>query len=276
MGGIANGLACHGGFRPYVATFLTFSDYMRGSVRVAALSGLPVIYDWTHDSVGLGEDGPTHQPVEQYAALRAIPNLWFVRPADANETAAAWALALERTSGPTALALTRQKLPVLPGTPEGARGGVRRGAYVIRPASSEAAGGAPDLVYVATGSEVQLAVAAAESLEAEGIATRVVSLPCWEAFEAQDAAYRESVLPAAAKKRVAVEIGVSLGWERWAGDEGAIVALDHFGTSAPAGTILEEFGFTADAVAAVGRRVVREGLHGRVAAPPVPHPGGSR
>jgi transketolase len=276
MGGIANGLACHGGFRPYVATFLTFADYMRGSVRLAALSGLPVIYDWTHDSVGLGEDGPTHQPVEHYAALRAIPNLWFVRPADANETAAAWALALERTSGPTALALTRQKLPVLAGTVEGARGGVRRGGYVIRPASSEAAGGSPDLVYVATGSEVQLAVAAAEALEAEGIATRVVSLPCWEAFEAQDAAYRESVLPAAAKKRVAVEIGVSLGWERWTGDQGAIVALDHFGTSAPAGTILRELGFTTDAVAAVGRRVVREGFHGRVAAPPSPHPGGTR
>ncbi len=276
MGGIANGLACHGGFRPYVATFLTFSDYMRGSVRVAALSGLPVIYDWTHDSVGLGEDGPTHQPVEQYAALRAIPNLWFVRPADANETAAAWALALERKSGPTALALTRQKLLVLPGTPDGAREGVRRGGYVIRAASNEATGGSPNLVYVATGSEVQLAVAAAEALEAEGIATRVVSLPCWEAFEAQDAAYRESVLPVAARKRVAVEIGVSLGWERWAGDEGAIVALDHFGTSAPAETILREFGFTADAVAAVGRRVVRDGFHGRVAAPPSPHPGGAR
>ncbi|HSW41746.1 MAG TPA: transketolase [Patescibacteria group bacterium] len=276
MGGIANGLAYHGGFRPYVATFLTFADYMRGSVRLAALSGLPVIYDWTHDSVGLGEDGPTHQPVEHFAALRAIPNLWFVRPADANETAAAWALALERTAGPTALALTRQKLPVLPGTAEAAREGVRRGGYVIRAASSEAGGGLPDLLYVATGSEVQLAVAAADALEAEGIATRVVSLPCWEAFEAQAAAYRESVIPPAVRKRVTVEIGVSLGWERWAGDEGAIVALDRFGTSAPAGTILREFGFTADAVAAVGRRVVREGFRGRVAAPPAPHPGGAR
>jgi len=276
MGGIANGIAYHGGLRPYAATFLTFSDYMRGSVRVAALSGLPVIYDWTHDSVGLGEDGPTHQPVEHYAALRAIPNLWFVRPADANETAAAWALALERTSGPTALALTRQKVPVLPGTAENAREGVSRGGYVVRPASSEAAGGAPDLVYVATGSEVQLALAAAEALEAEGIATRVVSLPCWEAFDAQDAAYRESVLPAAVRKRVAVEIGVSLGWERWTGDDGAIVALDHFGASAPAGTILAAFGFTAQAVTDVGRRVVRDGLHGRVAAPPSPHPGGTR
>jgi len=182
MGGIVNGLAYHGGFSPYGATFLTFSDYMRGSVRLAALSGLRVTYVWTHDSVGLGEDGPTHQPVEHYAALRAIPNLWFVRPGDANETAAAWALALERRDGPVALALTRQKLPVLPGTPEGARDGVRRGGYVIRAASSEAAGRTPDLIYVATGSEVHLAVAAAEALEAEGIATRVVSLPCWEAF----------------------------------------------------------------------------------------------
>ncbi len=267
MGGIANGIACHGGFRPYVATFLTFSDYMRGSVRVAALSGLPVIYDWTHDSVGLGEDGPTHQPVEHYAALRAIPNLWFVRPADANETAAAWALALERTAGPTALALTRQKLPVLPGTAENAREGVRRGGYVVRPASTEAAGGDPDLLFVATGSEVQLAVAAAEALDAEGIATRVVSLPCWEAFEAQQAAYRESVLPAAVRRRVAVEMGISLGWERWAGDEGAIVALDRFGASAPAGTILKEFGFTAEHVTDVGRSVVRDGLRGRVGIP---------
>ena len=276
MGGIANGIAYHGGLRPYAATFLTFSDYMRGSVRLAALSGLPVIYDWTHDSVALGEDGPTHQPVEHYAALRAIPNLWFVRPADANETAAAWALALERTAGPTALALTRQKLPVLESTSELARNGLRRGGYVLREASAEHAGKPPTLVLVATGSEVHLAVAAAEALESEGIATRVVSLPCWEAFEAQDAAYRESVLPATVKKRVAVEMGVSLGWERWAGDEGAIVALDHFGASAPAGTILKEFGFTADAVAAVGRRVAREGFRGRVSAPPVPHPGGTR
>jgi len=274
MGGIANGIAYHGGFRPYVATFLTFSDYMRGSVRIAALAGLPVIYDWTHDSVGLGEDGPTHQPVEQYAALRAIPGLWFVRPADANETAAAWALALERTSGPTALAFTRQKLPVLDDTAVRAREGVRRGGYVVREASAEHSGKPPTLILVATGSEVHLADAAAEMLEGEGIPTRVVSLPCWQAFEAQDAPYRESVLPAGVKKRVAVEMGVSLGWERWAGDEGAIVALDHFGTSAPAGTILKEFGFTADALAGIGRRVVREGLHGRVAAPPSPHPGG--
>ena len=164
MGGIANGIAYHGGFIPYCATFLTFSDYMRGSVRLAALSGLHVIYVWTHDSVGLGEDGPTHQPVEHYAALRAIPNLWFVRPGDANETAAAWALAVERTDGPVALALTRQKLPTLAGTAELAREGVARGGYVLR----EASGGTPELILIATGSELQLAFAAAETLEARG------------------------------------------------------------------------------------------------------------
>ena len=183
MGGIANGIAYHAGFIPYCATFLTFSDYMRGSVRLASLSGLHVIYVWTHDSVGLGEDGPTHQPVEHYAALRAIPNLWFVRPGDANETAAAWALAVERTDGPVALALTRQKLPTLPGTDTLARDGVARGGYVLRDASN----GAPELILIGTGSELQLAFAAAERLEGEGIPTRVVSLPCWERFEAQDA-----------------------------------------------------------------------------------------
>ncbi len=264
MGGIVNGIACHGGFLPYAATFLTFSDYMRGSVRLAALSGLHVVYVWTHDSVGLGEDGPTHQPVEHYAALRAIPNLWFVRPGDANEAAAAWALGVERTEGPTALALTRQKLPTFGATAALARDGVRRGGYVLRAASSEAGGGMPDLVVIATGSELQLAMGAADALEAEGVSTRVVSLPCWEAFEAQDPAYREAVLPAAVRRRVGVEMGVSLGWERWTGDEGAIIALDHFGASAPAATILEQFGFTVERVAAVGRAVVREGLHGRV------------
>jgi len=264
MGGIVNGIACHGGFLPFAATFLTFSDYMRGSVRLAALSRLHVVYVWTHDSVGLGEDGPTHQPVEQYAALRAIPNLWFVRPGDANEAAAAWALAVEHAEGPTALALTRQKLPTFGATAALARDGVRRGGYVLRAASSEAGGRMPDLVMIATGSELQLAMGAAGALEAEGIATRVVSLPCWEAFDAQDPAYREAVLPAAVRRRVGVEMGVSLGWERWTGDEGAIIALDHFGASAPAATILEHFGFTVERVAAVGRAVVRDGLHGRV------------
>ena len=260
MGGIGNGIAYHGGFIPYVATFLTFSDYMRGAVRLSALAGLHVVDVWTHDSVGLGEDGPTHQPVEHYAALRAIPNLWFVRPGDANETSAAWALAAERLDGPVALALTRQKLPVLAGTAEKAREGLRRGGYVLR----DAAGGAPDIILIGTGSELQLAFAAAEALERDGIAARVVSLPCWERFDAQDQAYRDEVLPPAVRKRVSVEVGVSLGWERWVGDEGAIVGLDHFGASAPAGTIFEHFGFTVDRVADVARRVVREGLHGPI------------
>jgi transketolase len=276
MGGIVNGLAYHGGFLPYGATFLTFSDYMRGSVRLAALAGLRVVYVWTHDSVGLGEDGPTHQPVEHYAALRAIPNLWFVRPGDPNEASAAWALAVERGSadgpapGPVGIALTRQKLPTLEGTADLAGEGVRRGGYVLRPASNEATGGSPQLIIIATGSELQLAVGAAEALEADGITSRVVSLPCWERFEAQDAGYREAVLPAGVRKRVSVEIGVTLGWDRWVGDEGAIIGLDHFGASAPAGTIFRELGFTVDHVADIGRRVVREGFRGRVVAPPVP------
>ena len=264
MGGAANGIAYHGGFIPYVGTFLTFSDYMRGSVRLAALSGLQVIYVWTHDSIGLGEDGPTHQPVEHYAALRAIPNLWFVRPGDANEAAAAWALALERgaddPSGPVALSLTRQKLPTLAGTAEKAREGLRRGGYVLREAS-----GGPDAVkaiLMGTGSELQLAFGAAEALERDGVPARVVSLPCWERFELQDAAYRESVLPRSVRARVAVEAGVSLGWERWVGDEGAIVGLDHFGASAPAGTIFEKFGFTVDRVTAVARDVVAGKIRG--------------
>ena len=260
MGGVANGIAYHGGFIPYDATFLTFSDYMRGAVRLGALAGLHVIHVWTHDSIGLGEDGPTHQSVEQYAALRAIPNLWFVRPGDANETSAAWAVAVERRDGPVALALTRQKLPVLEGTAEKARDGVSRGGYVLRDASS----GSPKLIVMATGSELQLAVAAAEALENDGITTRVVSLPCWELFDAQDEAYRDGVLPPDVRKRVSVEVGVSLGWERWVGDEGAIVGLDHFGASAPAGTIFEHFGFTAARVVDVGRRVVRDGLKGRI------------
>src|SRR5262245_6966180 len=269
MGGITNGIALHGGFLPYCATFLTFSDYMRGSVRLAALTGLHLTYVWTHDSVGLGEDGPTHQPVEHYAALRAIPNLWFVRPGDANETAAAWALAVKRADGPVGLALTRQKLPTLPGTDTLAREGVARGGYVLRDAND----GAPDLILIGTGSELQLAFHAADALESEGIATRVVSLPCWEAFDAQDQAYRDSVLPPDVRKRVSIEVGVPLGWERWVGDEGAIIGLDHFGASAPAGTIFEHLGFTTEHVADVARKVVRDGLHGRIAALDGAHPG---
>jgi transketolase len=266
MGGAANGIAYHGAFIPYAGTFLTFSDYMRGSVRLAALSGIHVVYVWTHDSIGLGEDGPTHQPVEHYAALRAIPNLWFIRPGDANEASAAWAVALERggesPSGPVGLSLTRQKLPTLPGSAELAREGLRRGGYILR----EASGGPGSIgaIFIGTGSELQLAFGAAEALEKEGVPSRVVSLPCWELFERQDAAYRDSVLPPGVRKRVAIEAGVSLGWDRWVGDEGAIVGLDHFGASAPAGTIFEKFGFTIDRVAGVAREVLAGKVHGPI------------
>ena len=283
MGGIANGIAYHGGLIPYCATFLVFSDYMRGSVRVAALSGLPVTYVWTHDSIGVGEDGPTHEPVEQIASLRAIPGLRVFRPADANETSAAWGLAVAHRDGPTALALTRQKVPTLPTTVERAWDGVARGGYVVHdepsaPVGADGSAPLPDLVYVATGSEVHIAVAAAETLAAEGIRARVVSLPCWELFEAQGAAYRDAVIPPDARRRVTVEAGVTFGWDRWAGDEGAIVGLDRFGSSAPGGTLLANFGFTADRLADVGRRVVRDGLRGRVPLPPtaVDHPAGGR
>jgi transketolase len=262
MGSIANGIALYGGFIPYAATFLTFSDYMRGAVRLAALSCLGVIYVWTHDSVALGEDGPTHQPVEHVAALRAIPNLHVIRPGDANEAAAAWCCAIERHNGPTALILTRQKLTTMAGTAEKARDGVARGGYVLRDASGDAAN--PDLIVIATGSELELAFGAAESLEREGIRTRVVSLPCWERFEAQDAAYRESVLPHSSRKRVSVEALSPFGWERYAGTDGAIVGIDHFGASAPGDEILRRFGFTVDRVAEIGRKVVRDGFSGRV------------
>jgi transketolase len=264
MGGVANGIAYHGGFIPYAGTFLNFSDYMRGSVRLAALAGLHVIYVWTHDSVGLGEDGPTHQPIEHYAALRAMPNLWFVRPGDPNEATQAWALALERRGGPVALSLTRQKLAVLDGSAALAPAGVRRGGYVLRPAAGEARGNPPDLLLIATGSELQLAFAAAVALETEGIAARVVSLPCWEAFERQDEAYRESVIPRQVRRRLTIEAGTALGWERYAGDEGAIVAIDHFGASAPGPTIFDHLGFTPERITDVARQVVRDGLRGRI------------
>jgi transketolase len=273
MGGIANGLAYHGGLLPYVGTFLTFSDYMRGSVRLAALSGLHVVYVWTHDSVGLGEDGPTHQPVEHLAALRAMPHLWLVRPGDANETAAAWALALERVDGPVALALSRQKLPVLPGTAMLARDGVRRGAYVLAEAiDAEGTPVTPDVILLATGSELQIAMGAREELAAEGIRTRVVSMPCWERFEAQPEEYRRVVLPPSVPARISVEAGVSLGWDRWVGPEGAVMALERFGLSAPAGDIFAAFGFTAAHVAEVARGVLTGDVRG-VISPAAAHPG---
>jgi transketolase len=244
MGAILNGMARHGGVIPYGATFFIFTDYMRPSIRLAALMGCRVVYVLTHDSVGLGEDGPTHQPVEHLASLRAMPNLHVVRPADANETAAAWRAALERTQGPTAIVLTRQKIPVL--APSGVhRGdGAARGAYVL----SDAEEGRPDVLLLASGSEVHVALAAKALLSAEGVAARVVSMPCWERFEEQEAGYRESVLPPSVPARVSVEAGSTFGWERYVGDRGASVGIDRFGASAPAERIFRELGITPEAV----------------------------
>ncbi len=274
MGGIANGIAYHGGLLPFVATFLPFSDYMRGSVRLAALSGLQVAYVWTHDSVGVGEDGPTHQPVEHYAALRAIPNLTFIRPGDPNEASAAWALAVENRGGPTAMAFTRQKLPVLPGTAELSRGGVRAGGYVLAEATTaDGTVTGPELILLATGSELHLAMAAREILAAEGLKVRVVSMPSWERFEAQPAAYRDEVLPPSVTARVSIEAGVSLGWDRWVNTRhGAIMAIDRFGLSAPAGQIFEKFGFTPENVANVARGVLAGEVRG-VISPDAEHAG---
>ncbi|MBK0867065.1 transketolase [Saccharopolyspora sp. HNM0986] len=247
MGSILNGIALHGGTRPYGGTFLIFSDYMRPAVRLAALMRAPVVYVWTHDSIGLGEDGPTHQPIEQLSALRAIPGLSVVRPADANETAHAWKAVLEDTSGPAGLALTRQGVPTLEGTDAD---GVAKGGYVL----AEAANGAPELVLIATGSEVQLAVEARKILEDEGVATRVVSMPCVEWFDRQDRSYREQVLPPSVRARVAVEAGIAQSWYRFVKDAGEIVSIEHFGASADYKTLFEKFGFTTGAVTDAARR----------------------
>ncbi len=252
MGSIVNGLALHGGMvKPYGSTFLVFSDYMRGAVRLSALGKLPVIWAWTHDSVGLGEDGPTHQPVEHYAALRAIPNLWVFRPADANETSIGWEIALERQGGPVALLLSRQNLPVLePSQVQGAR----RGGYVLQEADN--GNGLPDMILIATGSEVAPTLEAADLLADDGVAARVVSLPCWELFEEQDEAYRADVLPDAVDARLAVEAGVSLGWHQWVGDRGDVLSIERFGASAPGARVLEEFGYTPENIASRARAVL--------------------
>ncbi len=253
MGGMLNGMALHGGVIPYGGTFLIFSDYMRPSVRLAALMELPVVYVWTHDSVWIGEDGPTHQPVEQLPSLRAIPNLIVIRPADANETAAAWRVALERRDGPTGLVLTRQSLPVLFETMRDPAETVARGAYVLVDSS-----GIPDLVLIASGSEVHLALDARDILAQEGIGTRVVSMPSWELFEVQPADYQELVLPPLVTARVAIEAAVPLGWDKYAGEKGAVIGLERFGASAPYRDLMEEFGFTAEAVAEKAHDVLRK------------------
>ncbi|MHA6800425.1 transketolase [Bounagaea algeriensis] len=247
MGAVLNGIALHGGTRPYGGTFLVFSDYMRPAVRLAALMRTPVVYVWTHDSIGLGEDGPTHQPIEHLASLRGIPGLSVIRPADANETAAAWRTVLENPTGPAGLALTRQGVPTLEGTDAE---GVARGGYVL----AEAGDGNPEVAIIATGSEVHLAVEARKNLEADGVSTRVVSMPCVEWFDAQEAAYREQVLPSAVRARVSVEAGIAQPWERFVGDAGEAVSLEHFGASADYKTLYAEFGITSDAVVDAARR----------------------
>jgi transketolase len=247
MASILSGIALHGPTRPYGGTFLIFSDYQRGAVRLASVMQSPVIYVWTHDSIGLGEDGPTHQPIEQMAALRAIPGLSMVRPGDATETAGAWKAILERTSGPCGLALTRQNIPVLEGT---SHEGVAKGGYIVAEASS----GLPQVILIATGSELQMAVDAREALEADGIATRVVSMPCMEWFQEQDSAYRESVLPPIVKARVSVEAGIAMPWHRYTGDGGENVSIEHFGASADYKTLFREFGFTTENVVAAAQR----------------------
>jgi len=244
MGSICNGLAYHGGFIPFGSTFMVFYDYMRPAVRISAISGLHTLWIYTHDSIWLGEDGPTHQPIEHLAAMRATPNLVVLRPADAAETAEAWKVALKRMHGPTVLALTRQKLPILDRQETQSAQGTAKGAYVLW----ESKAGSPALILMASGSEVHPVLAAAKKLDQEGIPARVVSFPSWELFTAQDAAYRESVLPAACPARLAVEAGVSQGWEKWAGAGGEILSIDRFGASAPMAVLQEKFGFTAEAV----------------------------
>ena len=260
MGAILNGIALHGGTRVFGGTFLTFSDYMRGSVRLAALMGVPVTYVWTHDSIGLGEDGPTHQPIEHLAALRAIPGLDVVRPADANETAAAWHAILRNTDRPAGIALTRQNVPVFPRGTDAETGqhwadtsDVHRGGYVLLDVEE----GLPDVVLIGTGSEVQIAVAARELLAADGIRARVVSMPCREWFDEQDQGYRDMVIPPTVKARVSVEAGIALGWRELVGDHGRIVSIDTWGASADYARIYQEYGMTGEAVADAARDSVR-------------------
>lgn len=262
MGSIMNGMALHGGVRPFGGTFLIFSDYMRPAIRLAALMEQPVIHVFTHDSIGLGEDGPTHQPVEQLAALRAIPNLLDLRPADGPETEVAWRVAVERADGPAFLALSRQKVAILARVGSAAASGegdlatadgLRRGGYIL----AEASNAAPQAILIASGTEVGLAVEARATLEASGVPTRVVSLPSWFLFGAQDQAYRDSVLPPNVTARVSIEAGSSFGWERWLGTKGRTVALDHFGASAPAEVLFEQFGFTVEHVVDTVRSVLQ-------------------
>jgi transketolase len=243
MGAIISGMALHRGMRPYGGTFLVFADYFRPSIRLATMMKLPVIYVLTHDSVAVGEDGPTHQPVEHIASLRAIPGLTVIRPADANETAAAWRQAIQNIDGPTALILSRQKLPILDSSSTDIKKDCSKGAYIL--ADSD---GKPALILIASGSEVHLALEARERLAQKGVAARVVSMPCWELFEKSPQDYKEAVMLPDVSARISIEAGVSMGWERYVGSSDAIIAIDRFGASAPGDTIMEKFGFTPDRV----------------------------
>jgi transketolase len=250
MGAAVNGMAAHGGVLPFSATFFTFSDYMKPAIRLGALSHLKAIYIFTHDSIGLGEDGPTHQPIEQLAGLRGIPGLTVIRPADPNETSEAWAFAVQQ-NGPTLLVLTRQTVAHLDRS--GAKeAGVARGAYVL----ADVEGGSPDVILIGTGSEVSLCVLAREKLQDFGVKARVVSMPSWSLFDAQDASYRESVLPREIKKRITVEAASPIGWHRWAGDEGTVIGVERFGASAPGQEVLTHLGFTPEHVAAAALRLL--------------------
>jgi len=253
MGSIVNGMALHGGVIPYGATFLVFSDYMRPAIRISALSHIPSIWVFTHDSIGVGEDGPTHQPVEHLAALRAIPQLIVLRPSDANETAQAWAYAIQHRNGPTALALTRQSLPVLNRDIYSSAEGLKLGAYIL----ADLGDLEPEVILMASGSEVDLIVKAGERLAAEGVNLRLVSFPSWELFREQDQTYRDQVLPPGIRKRLAVEAGISQGWREWVGDNGKILAVDRYGASAPAAKIFQEFGFTVDNVIKLTENLLR-------------------
>jgi transketolase len=264
MAACLNGIAAHGGLRAFGSTFLVFSDYMKPAIRLAAIMRLPVIYIGTHDSIGLGEDGPTHQPVEHLAMLRAIPNLVTIRPGDATETIEAWRVAMERTEGPTMLVLTRQKLPVLDRSVVAADDGLRRGAYVlVDPAGT----GRLDAILIATGSELPVALGAARLLHADGIRARVVSMPSWELFADQPERYRDVVLPPAVRARVAVEAAGPFGWSRWTTDQGAMVGMEGFGASAPGERLYQEFKLTPEHVAATARRLLPAGQAPRLGRP---------
>ncbi len=252
MGSVANGMALHGGVLPYTATFLIFADYMRPAIRMGALMGLRVVYVFTHDSVGLGQDGPTHQPIEQLLGLRATPNLVVMRPADATETVEAWKVAVERRDGPSVLALSRQNLPVLDRSELAPAAGVARGGYLLWQASDN-----PQVILIGTGSEVPILLDSGKSLQESGIAARVVSMPSWELFDAQPEEYRESVLPCGIEARISLEAASVIGWERYVGSKGKAIGVDRFGASAPGDVIYEKFGLTAERVVEEARRLVK-------------------